>query len=82
MQTVQQREQLKSIIETISNLTEDAVTTRKEGKDFVKVEKEKIARAINELKNILNKPHSPTTDDSISQILANTQDIKKELKIK
>jgi hypothetical protein len=82
MQTIQQREQLKSVIETISNLTESAVTTRKEGKDFVEVEKEKIARAIDELKTILNEPHLPTTDDTLSQILVNTQDIKKELKTK
>ena len=82
MQTLQQIEQLKNIVETISNLTESAVTTRKKGKDFVEVEKEKIARAIDKLKNILNEPHPPITDDILSQILINTRDIKKELEIK
>jgi hypothetical protein len=82
MQTIQQREQLKSIIETISNLTESAVTTRKGGKDFVEIEKKKLARAINKLKNILNKPYLPTINDILSQILVNTQDIKKKLKTK
>jgi hypothetical protein len=80
MQPNQQAEQLKSIIETILSLIENAAKTRREGKEVVEVEKEKLIAITNNLRRVNSEPYETVTNNTLSQILANTEEIKKELR--
>jgi hypothetical protein len=70
---------LPHIIANLAKSIDSAITTRKDSKIFVEVEKSTVLRVIEDLRRAAKRTHRPRKEDPISQILANTKEITKQL---
>ncbi len=80
MQSSHQANQLKKIAIIIYNILKSAARTNKEGKEVVKIEKTQLIKLAKRLKSIKIESQTSIISYILSQILANIEEIKKELR--
>ncbi len=80
MQPSHQANQLKNIVIIIRNILKLAIRTNKEEKKVVKIEKTQLIKLVKYLKSVEIKSQILIISYTLSQILANIKEIKKELR--